>query len=133
MINELTILLFLLCIALLIIAAIYHNTADQYLARAPQARADAEQHAALAAAQEYRAYLYHRSMEQMTDRIGLLVAHNKELEAENEELHRRVLYLTNLVNHLDTLAIVRLAEMDRPLMWLPNERRSSEPNTINLN
>lgn len=119
MLFELVILLMFSAVSSLIMAIIYFFTAEDYHARARRAQLEATEHA-------QRAKMYRRSLEQATSRNNLLAAHSKEMEAEIETLHQRVLYLSALVKHNDSLAIARMAVMDGPSTLLPRD-------TINLN
>lgn len=128
--TPLEITLSLLCAALGVIVVIFVRNSDDYLARGHRAQVEASRHALNAAHQRRRADNYARSLEQMNARIGLLSAHNAELEAENAMLHERLLCVAH---EAKLTSVARLAVMDRPLMWLPSDRRDREPNTINLN
>jgi hypothetical protein len=75
------------CACFAIIGAIFFHTATQYQARNAKLHAILDKQAAYIYGQNRKMDLLKKCLEQTNGRIGFLVAHNIELEAENESLH----------------------------------------------
>ena len=124
--QDLILLLSVACGALAFLSITWFFTVEQHYAHAVEARLLAHQQAAIAHAQTRRAEQYKVAQEQATNCANLLAAHVTELEADNADLQRRVLYLTNLIRKVDSETIFQMEIMHHPQVILVND-------TINLN
>jgi hypothetical protein len=123
--QTITILAFA-CACFAIIAAIYYHTAEQRHARNAMLTIELDKQMAYLQGQYRLVELHKKALDQANGRIGFLVAHNIELEAENESLHQHNLRLCDLIRKTDSETIAGMAVMAKPQLWL-------QGNDINLN